>query len=390
MRSSTRAWWKSSDSSATRMPANRNGGQRLSTRRIVRAETLRMRSGQQQGRQLAAVAADQVLILEDAEGIDQGFPGQAVFEVAVAPQHLDELLQPGFGVAADDLLYAEQVARAQVVRVGVDRRLQHLRLRRVGEQAGEIEPCARLHRALVRGQVGGQGVDELRGFARAAGGQQGKRQVELEFGLVGFGLDRLAQAHHFGVRIDRRRGKLFRVYVRGLPFDRGRARFDAVVLEELAQLRFGRRAGETVDQLAVLYQHHRRDGTDLERGGELLFGLDIDLGQLERTVVFAGQFLQHRAELLAWPAPLGPEIDQHRHLQRALDDLRLEAVGGGVEHVRLGGGGGHGQFRVGVVARWRRRVGNPTGATGLRHICKKYLTSAIWNVKYRLHQVSYR
>src|SRR5690606_14715925 len=113
MRSSTRAWRKSSASSTTRMPANRNGGHRLSTRRMVRAETLRMGSGQQQRGHLAAVAADQVLVVEDAEGIDQGFPGQAVVEVAVAPQHLDELLQPGFGIAGDDLLHAQQVARAQ-------------------------------------------------------------------------------------------------------------------------------------------------------------------------------------------------------------------------------------------------------------------------------------
>src|SRR5690606_38908344 len=125
MRSSTRAWRKSSDSSVTRMPANRNGGQMLSTRRMVRAETLRMESGQQQRRHPAAIAADEVLVLEDAEGVDQRLPGQAVVEVAIAPQHLQELFQPGFGIAADDLLHAQQVARAQVVGVGIDRRLQH-------------------------------------------------------------------------------------------------------------------------------------------------------------------------------------------------------------------------------------------------------------------------
>src|SRR3546814_455526 len=97
MRNSTRAWRKSSLMSATRMPANRNGGQRLSTRRMVRAETLRMASGQQQGRHLAAVASDQVLVLEDPERVDQGLFRQAILKIAVPAQHLHELFQPGLG-----------------------------------------------------------------------------------------------------------------------------------------------------------------------------------------------------------------------------------------------------------------------------------------------------
>src|SRR3546814_9799022 len=45
---------------------------------------------------------------------------------------------------------------------------------------------------------------------------------------------------------------------------------------------------------------------------------------------------------LAWPAPLGPEVDQYRRLQGFLQHLGLEGGGSGVEDVRSGGGiGGH-------------------------------------------------
>ena len=113
-----------------------------------------------------------------------------------------------------------------------------------------------------------------------------------------------------------------------------------MLLEELAQLPFRQRAREAVHQLPVLDQDHGRDRADLEGRGELLLLVDIDLGQSERAVVFRGQFFQDRAELLAGPAPLGPEIDQDRGFQRFLQDIGLEAVGGGVEDVEGVGHGG--------------------------------------------------
>src|SRR5690606_23400801 len=97
-----------------------NGGHRLRPWRRTRAGNVRMRSGQEQRGHPAPVAADQVLVVEDAEGVDQRAPGQAVVEAAVAPQHLQELLEPGLGIAGYDLVHAEQVAGAQVARVGVE------------------------------------------------------------------------------------------------------------------------------------------------------------------------------------------------------------------------------------------------------------------------------
>ena len=226
------------------------------------------------------------------------------------------------------------MAGAQVGRIAGDGGFQYFGRRCVLEQGGKAEPRTRLHRAVVGGQVGGQGIQQVFRFARGTGLQQGQREVEPEFGLVRFGLDRLAQAHHFFVRIDWRRGAFF---------DHGvldcRCRLDAVVLEEFAQLAFRQRAGEAIDQLPVLDQHHRRHRADLERGGQFLFGIDIDLGQFEGAVVVGGQLFQHRAQGLARAAPGRPEIHQHRGFQRLADHRVLEGRGGGVEYVRLGGVG---------------------------------------------------
>ena len=43
--------------------------------------------------------------------------------------------------------------------------------------------------------------------------------------------------------------------------------------------------------------------------------------------MLAGQFFQDRAQDLARPAPLGPEVDQHRNRVATLDDVLFEIVG---------------------------------------------------------------
>src|SRR5207342_3935401 len=69
---------------------------------------------QQQRRHLAAVGADQVLVLDDAEGIDQRLARQAVLIAAIAAKHLQELLQALLRLAGDDALHAQQMARARI------------------------------------------------------------------------------------------------------------------------------------------------------------------------------------------------------------------------------------------------------------------------------------
>ena len=122
---------------------------------------------------------------------------------------------------------------------------------------------------------------------------------------------------------------------------------DAVLLQQLAQLAFRHRAGETIDDLPALDQEYGGDRADLEGGGDFLFLVHVDFGKTEGAVVFAGQLFQDRAKGLARPAPGGPEIDQHRGLQGLLQDFGLEGLGGGVENVGLVG-------HVGLVQKsWR-------------------------------------
>ena len=191
-------------------------------------------------------------------------------------------------------------------------------------------------RAVVGGEVGGQGVEQLLGLVRGAGLQQREREVELE--LVACPAPRRLRARRRTTSACGSSGAASATA--STSGAAGAAGLDAVVLEELAHLAFRQRAGEAVDDLAVLDQEHGRDRADLERRAELRLLVDIDLGQLERAVVVGGEFLQDRAELLARPAPLGPEIDQHRGLHRFLQHFGLEAVGGGVEDMGLGGASG--------------------------------------------------
>src|SRR5690242_20611518 len=68
----TRARRKSSESSSTRIPANRNGGQRFRTRLSARAEGMRIaRASEQQRGHLAAIRADELRIVEDVERGDE-------------------------------------------------------------------------------------------------------------------------------------------------------------------------------------------------------------------------------------------------------------------------------------------------------------------------------
>src|SRR3546814_3209465 len=91
------------------------------------------------------------------------------------------------------------------------------------------------------------------------------RSVEPEFVLARLGLDRLAQAQHFGMRVGGRRG----LFGGGFVGCRGLGGRDAVVGQELAHLALGQRALETVDDLPVLDEEDGRDGAELECFGDL-------------------------------------------------------------------------------------------------------------------------
>ena len=63
--------------------------------------------------------------------------------------------------------------------------------------------------------------------------------------------------------------------------------------------------------------------------GERLFGVDVDLGELELAVALRDFRFDRGAEGAAGAAPGGPEVDDDRQLVRAVDHGLLE--GGGVD-----------------------------------------------------------
>ena len=98
------------------------------------------------------------------------------------------------------------------------------------------------------------------------------------------------------------------------------------LVERLGQLTFGSVIGQVGDRLAAMDRIHCRDRLNAELGGDQLVVVDIDLGQLDAFVgVISGDFLEHRSELLARLAPLGPEVEHHQRRHRRLDDVLFEA-----------------------------------------------------------------
>ena len=55
--------------------------------------------------------------------------------------------------------------------------------------------------------------------------------------------------------------------------------------------------------------------------------VDVDLGQHDALVgIVGGDLVEHRAKLLARPAPFGPEIEDDEAGHRRLDDVALEPL----------------------------------------------------------------
>ena len=76
-------------------------------------------------------------------------------------------------------------------------------------------------------------------------------------------------------------------------------------------------ADELRDHLAVAERLHRRDALDPERARDRGVGVDVELDQLDLARAGLGGALEHRSELAAWAAPLGPEVDHDRQLSQS-------------------------------------------------------------------------
>ena len=72
------------------------------------------------------------------------------------------------------------------------------------------------------------------------------------------------------------------------------------------------RAGELGGDGAVLERLDGGDALDPEGGGEALVGVRVELGERDLAAALVHRRLEHRGELAARPAPLGPEVDDDR------------------------------------------------------------------------------
>jgi len=95
-------------------------------------------------------------------------------------------------------------------------------------------------------------------------------------------------------------------------------------------------ADELVDGATALEQSHVGDRANRELRRQPGIRGAVDLGQCDGTIELLDDTLQLGAEHATRAAPRGPEVDQHRHLARALDnpfvEIELRYVGYTISH----------------------------------------------------------
>ena len=85
-------------------------------------------------------------------------------------------------------------------------------------------------------------------------------------------------------------------------------------VEEVRHLGRRERARELGGHAAVAERLDGRDALDAEGGLEPRVRVDVDLRELDPARPLGHGALEHRGELPARAAPLGPEVDHHRQL----------------------------------------------------------------------------
>jgi hypothetical protein len=102
-------------------------------------------------------------------------------------------------------------------------------------------------------------------------------------------------------------------------------------LDELPDLALGKRALEQVGDLALREGDH--GGHRLQRQAHLhqlldegAVLVDVDLDQADAALGGAHHLFQRRRQRLAGAAPGRPEVHEHRHLARGLDDVGHEGA----------------------------------------------------------------
>src|SRR3984957_18538174 len=95
-------------------------------------------------------------------------------------------------------------------------------------------------------------------------------------------------------------------------------------LDEAADLAFRQRADKSVHRLALVEGDDGWNRLDAELPRDLGGLVDVHLDQRNLATRVGDSLLQRRRELLAWPAPRRPEIDQNRLARRRRQDIGAE------------------------------------------------------------------
>jgi len=91
---------------------------------------------------------------------------------------------------------------------------------------------------------------------------------------------------------------------------------------------------EFIDDDAVFEQLDGGQAADTELGGNFLLSIGIDFDNQKAALKLVGELFEYGCERPARTAPLGPEIHQHRHSMRPIEDHGLEGGRVCVENVR--------------------------------------------------------
>ena len=92
-------------------------------------------------------------------------------------------------------------------------------------------------------------------------------------------------------------------------------------------LTLGQRAHEAIHRLPVLKGEDRRDRLNPKLAGNGGMLVDVHLHELHLATGRAHRIFDNRRQLLAWPAPGCPEVDQHGLIARFLNDIGRKAGG---------------------------------------------------------------
>src|SRR5438094_9795966 len=123
-------------------------------------------------------------------------------------------------------------------------------------------------------------------------------------------------------------GFLRRSVVRSAPdLRRGsqeRVRCLNIAVKKSRQLGLRQRADAGRLDVAVLEEHQRRDAANAKFGRRALVLVHVDLRHLEAPFVLLRHLVEDWRDRLAWPAPFGPVVDEHRRFR--LQYFWLEGV----------------------------------------------------------------